>query len=41
MVSPDENVVDILDGGASLIRELADGPILIKSGQGTEVLLGD
>ena len=41
MITPDDDVVNILDGGTSLVGELADSSALIESGEGAEVLLGD
>jgi len=41
VVSPDDDVVDIIDGAASLISELTLGSALVKSGKSGEVLLGD
>lgn len=41
MVTPDDDVVDILDGSSSLVCKLAYSSALVKSGQSSEVLLGD
>ena len=41
VVSPDEDVVDIIDSAAGLVSELALGSALVKSDHCGEVLLGD
>lgn len=41
VVSPDDDVVDVLHLAAGLASDLADGSGLVESGQGGELLLWD
>lgn len=41
VVSPDENVVDFLNGSSSALSDLADSSVLVKSSQSREVSLWD
>ena len=41
MVTPDDDVVDVLNGGTGLVGDLAGSSALIKSGESGEVRLGD
>ena len=41
MVAPNDDVIDVLDGGTSLVSQLAHSSALVKSRQGSEILLGD
>ena len=41
MVAPNDDVLDILNRDLELVAQLREGAILVKSSEGSEVLLGD
>ena len=41
VVAPDRHLADLGDGHAELLRELADGTVVVETGQGRETLGGD